>query len=609
MTQSVLQRAMLAVDDAMRRLGFSKGAGTGAGQVVVLNATAKLPAVDGSNLINLPSAGGLPPGADVEVEADGDLVTDIGANTALYLSGDVDVASEIAITDERFIYIAHGTTITAKAALGSDKLFNLSPAARLKIFCDGEFTILGESGWTGNVFADNAGNQGRLDLKGKMIIDAATNNCNCNLFSGVGGVIEEIEIRLKASSSKSMSGGSVGGLEIGSLILVGGDSSTLMAINNMTIKTLHAKGTWRAYSSSVTSDYALQLATNACVGTLKGHNGLSSGFLVWQLNGSTLDTINNLGSDTIRSAVRDGTAGPRMTNEYGAVIPHDSSPENKVFLPYSARSWVAESGAASYTLFAPGITQTETLDNLSRSKIIGGMSPGALTMASTFLDNDIIGYDFDGGLTLSASSVDHRFTNVYFDTTFTVPSGALCSFVNCRFAALTVSAGASSKFTNCEITGALTNSDGFGSRFSQCRNASGETWMNNDKGIIEFKPTSTTDATKTQLFIDASSLQFLLNSNDVAQCSLKVTSVRDNQNEAVFYVPVFVAKNDGGTTTVSAPGTLASLTPDKSSGTGVDLRLDIEADDTNDAPAPYITANASENWDHKAELTALVLNN
>ena len=146
-------------------------------------------------------------------------------------------------------------------------------------------------------------------------------------------------------------------------------------------------------------------------------------------------------------------------------------------------------------------------------------------------------------------------------------------------------------------------------RVKGSRNGS-DRWMNND-GRIDFKATSTTDATKTQLFIDASALQFLLASNDVAHCGLKVTCVRDNQNYAVFYVPIFTARNDGGTTTVSAPGTLTDLTPDDdgSSGTGGTLRLDIEADDTNDAPAIYITANASENWDHTAELTALVLNN
>lgn len=130
-----------------------------------------------------------------------------------------------------------------------------------------------------------------------------------------------------------------------------------------------------------------------------------------------------------------------------------------------------------------------------------------------------------------------------------------------------------------------------------------------EPGIIEFKPTSTTDATKTQLFIDASALQFELASNDVAQCSLSINCVRDNQDEAHFLVPVFIAKNDGGTTTVSAPGELAGLTPHNPTGNGHSLRLDIEPDDTNDAPAIYITANASENWDHKSKLTVNLLNN
>lgn len=128
-------------------------------------------------------------------------------------------------------------------------------------------------------------------------------------------------------------------------------------------------------------------------------------------------------------------------------------------------------------------------------------------------------------------------------------------------------------------------------------------------GKAVFKKTSTTDATKTELFLDASSLQLLLWTDDIASISARLISVRDNQDYATFFVPTFTASNDGGTMTVTAPGTIAGLTPDDSIGTGSTLTVDIEADNTNNAPSFYVTANASENWDHRLVVTINRLNN
>ncbi len=231
-----------------------------------------------------------------------------------------------------------------------------------------------------------------------------------------------------------------------------------------------------------------------------------------------------------------------------------------------------------------------------------------LTETASASENDNVYTGVRVAGTFTATSQLNQYDNCEFGT-HTIVSGAKPSIANCKFTtALTIDSGAGATLANCAISGTFANNDGANSRLHGCTDGSGERWMNND-GRIEFKPTSTTDATKTQLYIDASSLQFELNSNDVLHGTLKVTCVRDNQNEAVFYVPVFTAKNDGGTTTVSAPGTLSALTPDDSSGTGSTLTLDVEADDTNDAPAFYITCNASENWNTVAELTFTVVNN
>jgi len=114
---------------------------------------------------------------------------------------------------------------------------------------------------------------------------------------------------------------------------------------------------------------------------------------------------------------------------------------------------------------------------------------------------------------------------------------------------------------------------------------------------------STTDATQTE--IDVHDGQRLAPaSNWTAHCDIKVLSMRDNQDWAVFQMLNVVIANDGGVYTITNGAT--GGTPDQSKGTGSTLTLDVDA---SSGLRIRITANASENWDHKAEVNFVIQNN
>lgn len=117
---------------------------------------------------------------------------------------------------------------------------------------------------------------------------------------------------------------------------------------------------------------------------------------------------------------------------------------------------------------------------------------------------------------------------------------------------------------------------------------------------IKYQETSTTDATKTELFIDATALQFDMYSNDGIQCNIMVKAQRDDQSVACFQVLNVLGINNGGTT--SGVNGVASGTVDQSTSTGSTLLLDVEFDDTDDAITIYGTGNAAENWTWSVEV-------
>jgi len=124
---------------------------------------------------------------------------------------------------------------------------------------------------------------------------------------------------------------------------------------------------------------------------------------------------------------------------------------------------------------------------------------------------------------------------------------------------------------------------------------------------ISYKEKATTGNTKTELFIDASALRLAVASDQSYLCNLRLISQRDQQDIAVFQFLGATIHNDGGTTTI-LNGT-ASSSPDASVGTGSTLTLHIEADNTNDALAVFVTANAGQNWSHKLTVDLVEITN
>ena len=548
-----------------------------------------------------PGGGSLPPGTTVEVEAGGDLVTELGSTAGVYLSGDVDVASQIAITAGRYLFVAPGTVITVKAALAANNLFLIDSEIPLTIVCPGSFTVRGESGFTGNYLRGNLTN-GIVNIEGTMVLDSATNDCAADYISGVKGVVEGLEIQLQAATSSQAVDGN--GLYVENMALVAKDTSTGFSLTGITCGTVTMSGTWRSYTSgSITNKTALHLQYKASVETLVG-KPTNSGLLIYQTSQSYLGVIVDADSKNMKSAVSIGSMGPRLVEDRSSILLSDTASSNKVHAPYTSRNWTAVAGAVKYTLLAPGIFLTQTLDNLSKSKFIGGLCAGAITMDTTFADNDIVGHTFDNGLTITAGSANNRFTNVYFASALTVPAGTASVFTNCRFAgALTISSGADSVFIGCHVASTFTNSDGLNSSVIGCHDGTGGGWWGNNDGRIEYKTTSVTTATTTELFIDATALQFVLASDDGVRFDIEVTGQRDNQEQVSFTALGLMAINNGGTTTLD--GAITSGSADRSTQTGTAITLNASADDTNDS-IKITVAHPAENWDFKAVLSNII---
>lgn len=116
---------------------------------------------------------------------------------------------------------------------------------------------------------------------------------------------------------------------------------------------------------------------------------------------------------------------------------------------------------------------------------------------------------------------------------------------------------------------------------------------------VEYKTTSVTTATTTELFIDGSALQYDLASNDGLVFDIRVTGQRDNQEQVIFTAIGLMAINNGGTT--SLEGAITSGAPDKTTQTGTAITLNVSADDTNDS-VKITVGHPAENWDFKAIL-------
>jgi len=538
----------------------------------------------------------LPPGADVEVEAGGDLLTALGSDNTVYVSGDISIVSSITLGAGQKVIWKPGITVTFTSDLTTTAGFILSSSYTLEMDVAGHVNFVGAH--TGAFISGDG--TGKINARGQYKLNAPDYR---NTITSIKGWIEDIEWTMD-DNAVSLTGISTDYLRIGNLSLIGGGTACRFRMTRVWANIVSMSGTYRVYASTLKNNYAFS-CRDSYAGTLYRYGSSDWGIL--SDGGFISHTRCETASNTYIGSIDHGVIG-QVSGTNARLLSGSDGIRNAVMGPGAFEEFTGETSTVGYTFNGVGFWNSTTLENLSRSRFIGGTSGSSITLASSLSDLVFTDHEFGSAVTFSGFGDSIRFLGCSFRSSETVPSGAKLVFVGCRFANFTNSSGSSSTFTDCEFTGTFTNSDGTNSRFKGCRNSSDETWMNND-GRIEFKATSTTDATKTQLFIDASALQFLLASNDVAHCGLKVTCVRDNQDDATFFIPTFNAKNDGGTTTVSAPGTLAALTPDDSHGTGSTLTVDVEADDTNDAPAIYITANASENWDTVAILTYSVVNN
>ncbi len=543
-----------------------------------------LPAIDGSLLAGISS---LPGDADVEVEAGADLAAAILANDAVYVSGDITIAAQIDVTNKKIIW-KPGITVTLDAALGLDAGLYYDSSGLYESIVDGQLLMV--AAHTGAFMESD--NSGFLQAKGVYNFTAPDFR-NAPVQSS-RGFIDVIELTLP-DNQVTVSGFSGGLLRINDIHLIGGGSSCRVNLNSCRIKTCRMTGTFRTFTSGLlASTYALQVNDGSIEDLTRGSTGTWGIYVNDSFVGAILSTS---ASDTYIGCQDDGKVGSVIGTNCRLSSP-DATGRNNVLMAGTFENFDGNTSVATGgTFIGVGFSNTTQLNRIERARFIGGYSGGTVQIQTQADDVSFTAHEFENNPSLANGSDSIRFINCTFRSALTMVSGTEMQFTGCRFNAnVTINAGAGCDFSMCEFDGSFTNNDQGNTRVSMCKNTSQETWMNNDQGIVKFKPTSTTDATKTQLFVDASSVRYAIASGETRQLQVRVTSTRDNGDVASFYSPFSIIKNVSGTT--SMVGAVTGGGPDLSDGTGGTLLLDISADNVNDDLKLEITANAAENWTH-----------
>ena len=539
---------------------------------------------------------GLPAGYDVEVKATEDLAAGLASATeGVYVSGDISITSQITIVGTQRIKFKGGVTVTCTAALAANAAFSVPAGTKLYIQCDGEW--IADCNHTGRLW-DNGLSTGFIHSVGRILL---LQSVITNTIFG-GGNIEELEVDLINGISAWRGFGDPTRCVINHIILQGGGFNTQAILQDFSIGTLTTSGNFRPYTTSLITQYGIKVHDTV----INQINAEAPGSLgVWITEGAVLAASDFNGGGIYSSVTTGGASAPIVAGTLSRTVFAGADASNKIIMPGEYRDHRSETSSRYYTAFGVGYNNNPTFDNFSQCKHIGGYTSSTVDMQATCDNNDFIGCEFTG-LTIQSGAINNRFTNMYLGN-ITVPSGADMTFVNCRLGNLTISAGADSLFIGCHIAGTLVNSDGLNSRLIGCHDGTGGGFWGNNDGRIQYKKTSTTGNVKTELFIDASALRLTVASDQSYLCNLRLISQRDQQDYAVFQWLGAVIHNDNGTTTIGNGAT--ATTPDTSLNTGSSLTLDIEADNTNDALAVFVTANAAENWSHKLTVDLVEITN
>lgn len=111
---------------------------------------------------------------------------------------------------------------------------------------------------------------------------------------------------------------------------------------------------------------------------------------------------------------------------------------------------------------------------------------------------------------------------------------------------------------------------------------------------------STSDATKTELFANASSARITIAQTEYLSGRLTVFGRRSNGDYARWtFEDVTASRIGSGNVTVDVGGgggSATGISPDQHTGTGSTCLVDVDADTTNQALRVQVTGNASEDW-------------
>lgn len=418
------------------------------------------------------AAAGAPPGYDTEVAAAGDLKTALEGNTSVYLSGDVTISATIALAGNyRRLKIKPGVVITLQAAgLGAGHAITLTAGGALDIDCDGNYSV--DARHTGS-FIQGGGTSAKVNGKGEMTFDQSNSSGTPTPFKDISGSFDRISMTLRNTATTLEGSGGVGSMFVRELNVTGAGTSTSLILEDVASSKFRGLGTWRPYSTSMASDYAVKfnaLFGGTVIEAVEWATAVQT-IGLWATSLCRVESVSNAAGGTpihVRSESELGMSGGAPGN---AVVVAGTPTTPTLYRSIRMTDFIGESASSKHFFIGVSSTASQGIENISNSWFIGGWHKGNFTLQSTASKLRFIGVQFEtGDFSVQAGTADHEFVGCRFDYWGTnLLSGTNCLFTNCRFdRTFTIDSGAKALFVNCSFAVAPTNSDPEGTRFIGC---------------------------------------------------------------------------------------------------------------------------------------------
>ena len=432
--------------------------GTSAGNVVVLNGSAQLPAVDGSLLTNI-SGGGSQPIAWTACATESAFRTAVAAgenalataNMTLSASAIPPASADIAIG------IADGVTVTFGASAGAAAtcISAANNPTRIK-FVRGIGAKFAAQGVSGNavLVSDSSG----CVLAGDFTLDCAGLTGSADLrtwgSSGPAGHVLALgDVRLLvlpgvATNTFSLSSASYGISDVERLLLNGLNTSTAFDIGGagaaLLVKSLKMTGTWRSTSGASSPLYIT--GAKVLIGDLDP--SLASTQNAY-LEAGRVDRYLASSSGTIYLGA---AASVGIAPNSGRMEFRTSSGEAGVVIGTQATTIGFESTSRGGVILAPNCSTAFNPTDHAHAVVVGGSPTLSVSAPTTGFKGPLfVGSRINaGGTAFAAGALDSQLVGCHIENAFTVPSGCSIDLVGCNIdAALVVASGGKLRMFGC----------------------------------------------------------------------------------------------------------------------------------------------------------------